>query len=492
MSVLSRWTQRISLFGRDGLALTRAMYLAVPKATAASNATVLPISAPERIKAVLLEQSRQPSNNSVAISFLTIGKEIGLVKYWGLSEYLRQKQDLFPFASLFAVKAKPPDGPTSITTATNENTDSTAATNKTKSANSGGSVSRAKVAFMITSSMKHNLINTLGYEPIVVKGMTPQQASLVLHHRVLPESYGESISELEEKFLEEQQQEQMQMQTQIHVLQEKERHEREKRQWESNSEEIVAAETETAAITDATTTTTTTTTTNSNNSFVSSNDVTGKHDTHDRSNLDTKRLVLSSSSFAKSEESLSSAPALSFDNRLVNKNDPATEPPSLTLLPSSKDHQIMPPSSPFLAESTSTHNATASISTDYYSTNGELSATHENKDMDVDSSTVWYELVEIETEKVVAASSTAGSTSTAGADATSNEVRHGLYRSHEEAILTLETRQMIQNRRERNINNNDDIVDGIDIENYDDATTSRKASSFIVRPISEEELQMRS
>ena len=73
--------------------------------------------------------------------------------------------------------------------------------------NPTNSASTARIAFMITSSMKRDLVDGLGYQASVVKGMTPQQASLVLHHRLAPESYEEEISSLEKEFEEEQQQE---------------------------------------------------------------------------------------------------------------------------------------------------------------------------------------------------------------------------------------------------------------------------------------------
>jgi len=57
---------------------------------------------------------------------------------------------------------------------------------------------------MITSSMKRDLVDGLGYQASVIKTMTPQQASLVVHHRLSPDNYETRMPELEKIFAEEQ------------------------------------------------------------------------------------------------------------------------------------------------------------------------------------------------------------------------------------------------------------------------------------------------
>eukprot|EP00536_Pseudo-nitzschia_multiseries_P014778 jgi/Psemu1/327661/estExt_fgenesh1_pg.C_7670004 len=394
----------MSRFGRDGMALSQAMYRAVPRATAAANTTVH-----ERIKAVLLEESRQPSNNSVAISFLKFGKEIGLVKYMGLAEYLRQNQ-----GTLFSLPSLPSWNSSSSLSASSSSSSSTdhptpdrnsSATRATTefgsaNANNGGG---AKVAFMITSSMKQELIHNLGYETNIVKSMTPQQASLVLHHQVLPESYDEAIAKLEEEFREEQRKQQ----ELVDALLEKERR-------ENNSEKNM---TTSASAADTV-----------GNSF--QNEVAAEN-----------QLMLSS----KNTEELSSF----AENRLTN--DSATQ----SLTPQSSNEETTSGSAAFAAASDG-RSETDCVTTDE-------SPIHE----EFEDPNLWYEVVEIRTDSEEAPG--AGST----------EIRHGLYRNREEAALSLETREMIQSRRETK-NNNDGVArDGI-------------ASSFVLRPISEEELRIRS
>ncbi len=237
MSFVSRLTQSISRTSRDSIALSRAVYGAVlpgkrshpTSLAAASNA-----SFGERIKTVLLQEARrEPSPNSMAISFLKIDKEIGLVKYWGLAEYLRQNRGLFSFSSLSSrLLTQKAD------TATSDSTDIASTDENDSSQKAANNSATAKVAFMITSSMKRDLVDGLGYQASVVKGMTPQQASLVLHHRLAPDSYEEQISELETAFAEEQQRQREELEEQQRKQQELEaQQKRQEELEESNSQE---------------------------------------------------------------------------------------------------------------------------------------------------------------------------------------------------------------------------------------------------------------
>ena len=88
---LSRWTQSISRFGRDGMTLSKAIYLETSKTTATST-TRTRTSTAEIFKSVLLDQARHPINpNTVAASYLRIEKVYGLMKYMGFNEYMKQK-----------------------------------------------------------------------------------------------------------------------------------------------------------------------------------------------------------------------------------------------------------------------------------------------------------------------------------------------------------------------------------------------------------------
>ncbi|OEU10763.1 hypothetical protein FRACYDRAFT_246630 [Fragilariopsis cylindrus CCMP1102] len=157
---LSKWTQSISRFGRDGMTLSKAIYLETSKTTATSTT-----STAEIFKSVLLDQARHPINpNTVALSYLRIEKVYGLMKYMGANNG---------------------------TNTNNNNKDNT---------NTNTNTNTAKIAFMITSAMKLDLIDRLGYSLDTIKSMKPQQASLVLHHRIEPQLYQEKIIVLENEF----------------------------------------------------------------------------------------------------------------------------------------------------------------------------------------------------------------------------------------------------------------------------------------------------
>ena len=173
----------ISRFGRDSIALTRAIYFEAVQRKDKTN-----MAPGEIIKSVLLEQSRGGENSIAPI----ILKEIGLMKYLGFTEYLKR--------GMLATSTGMPNianrasssgrGPPSVTTAANKSSGNSNA--------STANTSTASVAFMITSSMKRDLIDGLGYDMETIRRMKPQQASLVLHNRINSESYNEqAISILE-------------------------------------------------------------------------------------------------------------------------------------------------------------------------------------------------------------------------------------------------------------------------------------------------------
>jgi hypothetical protein len=155
---MSRWARQFSRVGRDGYQLARA---------------VVQNRSSFDIKPVLLEHARQA--NTVASSLLQVDKQVGLVKYYGLSGYLKQRLQSTAVA------------PTSTDTTTIATTDT---------AQSSG----AKVAFMVTVSMKQELNEGLGYDADQIKQMTPLQASLILNHSIPPEAMEERLPVAEQEY----------------------------------------------------------------------------------------------------------------------------------------------------------------------------------------------------------------------------------------------------------------------------------------------------
>jgi len=374
----------------DGMALSRAVFGALLPVSGGMTVT-----AAERIKSVLLEEARRdPLPNTVATSILKIDKEVGLVRYWGLAEYLKQNP---PFAT-FSFAALLSSNPSSAETVTGSNPehDSSVSPNAPGSATGSGgdgvgvggsasskpttSANTARIAFMITSSMKRDLVDGLGYPASAIKGMTPQQASLVVHHRLPPESYDEQIPELEKSFAEEQQQ---QEQEQARIIESAASVEEDK----PSSEPSASTTTMDSSIAD--------------------------------SGSDSDASVRSSSPAEGSSSDGSS------DSELQRM--PAS---------SSVDDSHESSSAPFA--SSSTENAPPTSAPSMYG-NG-----------------LWYEVVEIQTEPA-------------------SEIRHGLYKDREEALLGLDTRQRIQAKREK-----EDTAHG---------AVATGTTRFVLRPISEKDLQ---
>ena len=379
MSLISRWTQAVSRTGRDGMVLSRVVFGAVFPGIGAQTSSLdsLNTNASDRIKSVLLKEARnEPFPNSVAVSILKIEREFGLVKYWGLAEYLRQHRPLFSFSSRLSLAddkftASSTNAETAAN-ATNENSDEADG----QSSSSAG----AKVAFMITSSMKRDLIDGLGYPASTVKGMTPQQASLVLHNRLSPDSYEETIPGLEQEFAKEQ--ERKVQQARFEAAEDQEERERDSRQSSSAQE-----------------------------------------------SRNSESYCHSSSSSDPNGESSSDAPLLlssSSSQKIQNS-----------------EASLSPTQSP----------ATTTADADSFSTPPSLKEEHEDD--------LWYEVVEI---KVQADTSE------------TTEIRHGLYKDHEEALLGLDTRQSIQKRRKAD-----------SLKSEDGGVTEE--IRFVLRPISTKELQ---
>ena len=291
-------------------------------------------TAPENIKAVLLQEARrEPVPNTLAISLLKIDKEIGLVRYWGLAEYLRQNQLSFSLASSSnRVSAKQ--------TSTSEADALESSDVESYHTLTEPQASTAKVAFMITSSMKRDLMDGLGYSSEEIKRMTPQQASLVLHHRLAPDLFEENIAILEKNLQEMKQQEQ---------------------QYPKDEALQAKTDSETDSETDSQATTTAKLNTPNENS---------NNDTTPESPL----LLSSSSPNTSQEQPISQAPG--DDGRDATATTPLDES---------------------------------------------------------DAENLWYEVVEVQNDGNVEI----------------NQIRHGLYKDRDEALLGLETRQDIQSKRER-------------------------------------------
>ncbi|KAG7348555.1 hypothetical protein IV203_017260 [Nitzschia inconspicua] len=190
---MSRWIQSFARTGRDSVALSRALW------TAHRNSTTLTRSG---MKPILMDQARQ--SNRVATSLLYMEKEYGLLKYFGLKGYLQQR-----------IQAR-------LSSSSNNATEITPAIFKNNNNNiKNGDDPSKKIAFMITSSMKQQLQDSLGYSVEHIKTMTPIQASLALNHRLEPEKYDEQMTILEKEY--ENEQEQLRQQEQERLQEEQQR-----------------------------------------------------------------------------------------------------------------------------------------------------------------------------------------------------------------------------------------------------------------------------
>lgn len=171
---MSRWAKQVTRVGRDGIQLAQAIF----KDSTAKRAV--------SFKPVLLDQARQ--SNSVAHSLLQIDRQIGLVKYYGILCYFKQQWQARFSSSL----------PPSTTPTTSDGKSSYSTTSETSSA---GDPIKARIAFMITGSMKQELNEQLGYDlEEDIKKMTPLQASLILHYRITADEMEEKLPLVEAEY----------------------------------------------------------------------------------------------------------------------------------------------------------------------------------------------------------------------------------------------------------------------------------------------------
>jgi hypothetical protein len=147
--MMSSWAKKFTRYGRDGYNVAR-----VVVQHRGSN-----------VKPLLLEQARQA--NTVANGLLRVDREVGLVKYYGLSGYLKQRLQ----------------STSTLTASGDASQDNTLSSSGSRNAGDGA----AKIAFMITASMKQELSELLGYSADQIKSMTPLQASLILNDRIQSE-----------------------------------------------------------------------------------------------------------------------------------------------------------------------------------------------------------------------------------------------------------------------------------------------------------------
>jgi hypothetical protein len=130
---------------------------------------------PRLSREILLRQAREA--NTVATSFLSMEREVNLVRYHGLVGYLRERSVLrrdwlqrLPFGS-------------------SQNTPK--ATHEQNMDNSNNATIRyssttARVPFMITAAQRASLANELGYSIDQIKQLKPLEASLILEHSIVP------------------------------------------------------------------------------------------------------------------------------------------------------------------------------------------------------------------------------------------------------------------------------------------------------------------
>jgi hypothetical protein len=164
MSSLAIWSKFAATMGRDGIQLAQALAKGMRNKTPA--------------RPILLEHARQ--SNSAAVSLLRVDQQIGLMQYHGLSTYLQQR---------FQSSTTSTNDANAITATTVLPED--AAQSTTNNNNKG-----ARVAFMVTTAMKTDLTDRLGYNVDQIKQLTPMQASLVLHHNVTPATMEQELPTL--------------------------------------------------------------------------------------------------------------------------------------------------------------------------------------------------------------------------------------------------------------------------------------------------------
>jgi hypothetical protein len=156
-SRFSSWLQQSRQVGTDSLTLLAHL-----------------MKAPSMTRTILINQARQA--NTVALSYLRVEREIGLVQYHGFMGYLRQHPRSWRSSSS---NRSASFGTTSATS--NSTTTTTSPTQQQQHP-----PTKARVAFMITSSQRSSLQQELGYSEQQIKQLKPLEASLILEHQLSP------------------------------------------------------------------------------------------------------------------------------------------------------------------------------------------------------------------------------------------------------------------------------------------------------------------
>jgi hypothetical protein len=182
-SVASKAWTRMSTLGRDSVTFGRTLFHAVgPIITTRRHETAQQrLTLGDAFRNAVVTEAQK--SNSIATRLLSWQQQIGLLQYHGMLGYWRQRQGSLLQATTTAAAAASNNinqhgtaaSPTSDTIGTSPSL-----------GKSSSNVSVAKVAFMITASMRKELSERLTYTAEDIKAMTPLEASLLLHHSVKP------------------------------------------------------------------------------------------------------------------------------------------------------------------------------------------------------------------------------------------------------------------------------------------------------------------
>jgi hypothetical protein len=140
----------------------------------------------------LIHQAKQA--NSVATNMLLVEKEVGLLRYHGITGYFREKRALMPtwlVGDRNATGMEAEDGSRASHSASSSSSTSTTTLSTT-----------ARISFMITSSQRAELIK-LEYTEQEIKRLKPLEASLILDHQLHPREAPERLPVLVQEYEEE-------------------------------------------------------------------------------------------------------------------------------------------------------------------------------------------------------------------------------------------------------------------------------------------------
>ena len=427
--------QWMSRYVHDGIELSKAIAVVAAKRRTTQQQQQQQVAS-ELLKSVLLEQSSGPRPNKLAISILRIEQAYGLMKYMGFMEYT--KQQIIPniIRSTSSSNSNSNSNSNGNSISTNHDHDSN---NKIKN-NYQNKNTVAKIAFMVTSSMKRDLMDGLNYDENEIKKMTPKRASWVLHHRIDPTVYDAQISILEEEEEREEEQQRKileQQQQQVQQEQIKEQQQQSKQQQQDLTKDIPSyndsgSEKDDKVILQ-----------------LQSSQRCNKTDEGNDNNRDDDDDIDELSIGAQKESALSSSSSPSLD-RMANTSDNDS-----TITGRDGWYELVEVMKPSESETTTTP-------TNNHNNNDDNHGDHKT-----------------------------------GADGIV-VCRHGLYRTKEEAMIGLETRELIHNRNQKHHhrqhnNSNDNAQNIAETSEYKNSNSFLKkpktTTTFFVRPISDEDIR---